>query len=390
MLRDALFIGLHDLKLMLKQKETLLWTFLMPPIFFGFIGWVTAGFGPGGHGSDKVAVRVGDDAGFLADEVLRRLEEQGFELRRPDDDPEAETRFEEYTRRLEIPSGFTAGVLAGEQQEVLFRRRESGLSTDLDKFRLGRAVYTVLADVVAATSTGVAGNPTFQELTPADLERLHATPRALKLDVSRAGNRVEIPSGYEQAVPGTMVMFTMIILLTSGATVLLAERKEGLLRRLASAPVRRGAVVGGKWFGKLSLAGIQVAYAMVIGSLVFRVDWGPNLPMLCLVLLAYASFLTSLAILLGNYAKSEGQAVGLGVGAGNVFAALGGCWWPIEITPDFMQKLALFLPTGWMMDAMHKLVSFGASPATTLPHVLGMSFGALLLGQICARKFRFE
>jgi ABC-type multidrug transport system permease subunit len=74
----------------------------------------------------------------------------------------------------------------------------------------------------------------------------------------------------------------------------------------------------------------------------------------------------------------------------NLLAALGGCWWPIEVTPLWMQKLQLALPTGWAMDALHKLVSFGASPTAALPHVAAMlvaGFGILLLS---ARVFRFD
>ena len=48
------------------------------------------------------------------------------------------------------------------------------------------------------------------------------------------------PIGFSQAVPGTMVMFTMLVLLTSGAVTLVVERDQGLLRRLASAPISRG------------------------------------------------------------------------------------------------------------------------------------------------------
>ncbi len=71
-------------------------------------------------------------------------------------------------------------------------------------------------------------------------------------------------------------------------------------------------------------------------------------------------------------------------------AALGGCWWPIEITGPFMQKLALFLPTGWMMDAMHKLMVFEDPWSSALPHFIGMSLAAWVLGFLAARSFRFE
>lgn len=33
----------------------------------------------------------------------------------------------------------------------------------------------------------------------------------------------------------------------------------------------------------------------------------------------------------------------------DLLAAWGGCWWPIEITPEWLQKFAMFLPTGWTM-----------------------------------------
>ena len=60
--------------------------------------------------------------------------------------------------------------------------------------------------------------------------------------------------------------------------------------------------------------------------------------------------------------------IGFGVIVSNVLAGLGGCWRPIEITPLWTQRLALLFPTGWTIDALHKLVNFGASPVTFMPH----------------------
>jgi ABC-type multidrug transport system permease subunit len=82
--------------------------------------------------------------------------------------------------------------------------------------------------------------------------------------------------------------------------------------------------------------------------------------------------------------------IGMGVIASNLLAGLGGCWWPVEITPMWTQKLALFLPTGWTMDALHKLVNFGASPATVIPHVCVSLVVAMAAGWVLSRTFRFE
>ena len=73
-----------------------------------------------------------------------------------------------------------------------------------------------------------------------------------------------------------------------------------------------------------------------------------------------------------------------------VLAALGGCWWPIEIAPTWMQSLSLALPTGWTMDAMHRRVSFGDPASAALPHVTALAVSALAAGWAGARIFRYQ
>ena len=86
------------------EREVWVWVFCMPLVFFYFIGTITGGAGGSQpDGNDKIAVRVPDDAGFLFDQIQRRLEENDFEVVRADDD---ET-FNKYTRRLTVPAGFT-------------------------------------------------------------------------------------------------------------------------------------------------------------------------------------------------------------------------------------------------------------------------------------------
>jgi ABC-type multidrug transport system permease subunit len=55
-----------------------------------------------------------------------------------------------------------------------------------------------------------------------------------------------------------------------------------------------------------------------------------------------------------------------------------------------MQKLQLALPTGWAMDALHKLISFGAPPSEVLWHLGVMVAGTVILLLISARIFRYE
>jgi len=180
------------------------------------------------------------------------------------------------------------------------------------------------------------------------------------------------------------------VLLNVGGITLMVERRQSILRRLASAPIGRGSVVIGKWGARMALGLVQIFFAMLTGTLLFKVQWGSHLGAVVLVLACYAAMIAVFGMLVGNFARIEGQVIGLGVVVSNVLAAFGGCWWPIEITPPWAQKLAMLFPTGWAMDALHKLMSFGDAPAAVVPHIAGFLAVALAAGYVLKRTFRFE
>jgi ABC-type Na+ efflux pump permease subunit len=377
--RSAAFIARSDLWFMLRQRETILWVFAMPLLFFYFIGTVTSGFSGDGDPRDNLALQTDAPQGVVLDAIVHRLEERNFRV----DRPATPAALEPYTRRLAIPAFTDENVRAGTQVQATLVLRNEGPAASLDQFRVTRAFYGVVADLAVLKSTG-------QPVTRDALAALASAPRQLTLAVTPAGKRKEPPSGFSQAVPGTMVMFTMLILLTSGAILLVVERQQGLLRRLASAPITPGAIIAGKWTARMALGVVQVSFAMLVGRLVFGVDWGPSLPMVLLVLVAWASFNASFGLLLGNLARTQPQMAGGGVLTTMILAALGGCWWPIEITPQWMQSLSLALPTGWTMDALHKLVNFGYAPGAAAPHVTALAVAAVLCGWAGAKIFRYQ
>jgi ABC-2 type transport system permease protein len=385
MLQDAFYLARTEAWRLLRRRETWLWACVMPVIFIYFIGTITGGAMGGGASADVLAVSAPENAGFLADRLIALLGANGYQIIRPPTQEE----FLRSGRQLEFPAGFTAAVLAGQPMKVKFTRTGEGMSANFDQVRLYRAVYTELADLIVlrtpAEESGGAG-----AVTPEGFARLDREPRPLVLDVQAAGKKLTPPNGFDQSVPGTMVMFTLLVLFTIGAVSLTIERNQGILRRLASAPIARGAVVMGRWGSRMFLGLVQIAIAMAAGTVLFRVHWGPHLPMVALILLTYGALAASLGLLLGNLGRTEGQVIGLGVIGSNLLAGLGGCWWPIEITPQWAQKLALFLPTGWTMDALHKLVNFGASPASVVPHLCASVLAALAVLYVLARSFRFQ
>lgn len=383
-MRNVLFIAWHDLRYQLSQASTLVWVFVMPPVFFWFIGTVTGGFSGAMSGGTATPIVVAARApGFLQQQVDLRLRDNDFEPEWreavvPDEDGNLPRRV------LTFDPGFSERVVAGETVVARYDTRSSSLSRDYEVIRIRRSLYTALADIVTA------GARSAGELDAGSIAALNNETRVWQLDVAPAGERLEIPSGFEQAIPGILVMFTLLVLLTSGASMLVIERRQGLLRRLAYAPMSRAEVVAGKWGGRMVLAALQVGSAVLIGTLLFDMQWGPDVPMIILVLASWAAFCASAGLMLGSIAKTDGQASGLGVLFANALAALGGCWWPIEVAPAWMQGLQNFLPTGWTMDALHKLISFEAGAASAVPYVIALLAGSLVVGAIAVNRFRYE
>ena len=286
----------NDLKLALKDRSTILWLFIMPAVFFYFIGTVTQG-GMNFVASAAKLVVENNDGGYLSQHLESRLEENLFSIIRPQDIPPTVDGEEPVKyRRLAIPPDFTAQLTSQQQVSIAYEGLREGFSNSYDLFRVQKAAFSVLGDLVVVKSAG-------NDLSPGTLEQATAGARPVKLLVTPAGRQMQIPSGFEQAIPGTLVMFTLLVLLTSGAAMLVDDREKQLLRRLASAPLTRGQVVLGKWAGRMALATVQIAVAIGVSfTPLFDMDWGQALPMVVLILLAWGALCTSLALLLGSLA----------------------------------------------------------------------------------------
>ncbi|MBL8176868.1 MAG: ABC transporter permease [Bryobacterales bacterium] len=378
-MRETWFIARTDLFRLLAQREVIVWTFVMPLVFFYFMSAVNQGVGRKAPGQDVLGVLAPADAGYLVGQLGARLEQRGFA-------PRVVTSEEElarYGRRLRIPAGFTASIEAKKAVTLEYQRAASGIGGDYDEVRIRRAAWQLLADCGLQFLAG-------ERIDDAALRAELGKPRLLTVRAQAAGKRRDPPSGAEQAVPGTMVMFVLLVSFTTGAISLVIQRRTGTLRRLAFSPMPRGSIVAGKWAARWLLTAVQIVYAMTVGTLLFHVRWGEQLAAVVAVLLSYAALAASLGVLLGNFARNEKQVIGIGVVASNLMAALGGCWWPIEVTPRWAQSIAVLMPTGWAMDAMHKLISFEMPASAVLPHIAAMLAVAVLSGWVIARRFRFD
>ncbi len=383
-MKNIIFIATKDFLYLLKDKSVLIWMFIMPLVFFAFIGSTTGGFGGGGKNITLAIWYEGDQKDAVADQIYQRLETEGFALRHfSTAQPlyKEKYEFKDYGRKLWLPADMSTSLKNGQQVELEYRFKGDDMGGQLNEFKLQKAVYQTLGDYLVLKMHHK------KAAKALDFTVVNDMPKLVALEISEGGEQHEIPSGYKQAVPGTLVMFLMMISLTSGAMSLYLERKTGVLRRLAAAPISRKELIFGKWLGKLMLATLQLIYGMVMGAVLFKIHWGEHWLMVFILLFAWYAACASFAVLMGSLATNEGQINGIPILASMLLAALGGCWWPIEITPEWMQQLAMFLPTGWVMDALHKLMYFGGDLASVMNHQLALYGLALISLYFAFTKF---
>lgn len=391
MLKNILFIAKKDFHYSLKEKTLLMWLFLMPIVFFGFIGSTTGGFAKKNTNSviniavwEKIPGDAKNDP--IATQIMYRLEQEGFTIKLFNDDTDLEQTnytFEDYTRKLWLPAQLSQQIAANEQVTITYDTTANGLTQSRDQFAIEKALYQTLGDLLIFNKRQSSNDEI-------NFDQINTLEKNILTDITSAGEKLNIPAGFNQAVPGILVMFIMLIALSSGALSIFLERQSGVLKRLAASPLSRKEIVLGKWLGKWLITIVQMIYGMFIGWLLFNIHWGDHLLTIVMILLIWAIANAALAVLLGSLATSEGQVSAIATISSLLLAALGGCWWPIEITPQWMQKLAHFLPTGWVMEALHQLMYFGGQLQQVMPQVFALMVLAVIALSVAFKKFRFS
>jgi ABC-type multidrug transport system permease subunit len=367
--RRILLLAGNDLRLTVRDRWSFLWMLLLPLAMTWFFGLQ----GRQGSGPPKFSLTLVDrDGGWIARAFAGELATGNVELHELT--PAEADKTEKKVRTLVLPEGFTAHVLAGEQQTLRLQKDE-GAANDFSRaaeVHIVRAIARTLALLVEMKQSG-----TLAGAAP-EFARLSARDPLVRLDVTTAGHGTAVPGGLAQSVPGILTMIVLMNTVIYGGVFLTLEKREGMLRRQVTAPIGRAGLFAGKLLGRLFVAGMQTAVLVLAGRFLFHLDLGPSPGGLLLLLSSYVFAVAGIATFSGAVLKTPEQASAIGWIASMVMAAMGGCWWPSEVVPRWLWRVAHVFPTAWAMDAFHALISFGrGADAVVLPAAVLVGFGLL-------------
>ena len=373
--------------------------FLILPIVFTLI---LAG-GTAGAGDARIRLLVVDQANTsLSAELIAALGKS--EAIRPQVAPLATAESEFSERRasavLIIPARFDVPQLRAGEAELELRQQPNNLNA-LIAYRAVTAVISRLGSAaeIAESSTADAERIRPFETAAARQAYFDASLAAAQTSLAQSPARVAVVAGtakdqieYDAAASssaGQMITWVFIPLL--GISAMFAyERQKGTLRRLLTTPTRRPTYLLGTISGQVMTALVQMLLLVGFGAVVLRLDWGQSPAALAAMLLTSALAAAALGTTLGTFVKTEAQAGGLSMMLGMVMALLGGCWYPIELFPPFVQTAAKVLPTTWAMQGMLDIVMRGEGLiGVLLPAAVLVGFAAVFFA-IGVWRFRYE
>jgi ABC-type Na+ efflux pump permease subunit len=297
---NALTIAGNDLACYAKNRMAIFWTFLGPAICMWFFGFLT----PAGPSLAPVTVVNHEPHSELAAKLVTALRQHGHIVSLKDQ------------------------ASAGLWVEVLASRV-----------------------ILHAAPTETADERSLRYEIQAELQ-------APAITFNITGDHQAI-GGFQRTVPAYLIMFLTMNLLMSGATFS-QERASGRLQRLLTAPISALSIVAGRLASRLVVAWVQMLLLFFIGVFVLRIQWAHHAISLILVLSLYVLAMGSVGILIGACFHDPDHASALAMWGALILAPLTGLWWPIELMPALLQKLAHWLPTGWTMESVNSMLAYGS------------------------------
>lgn len=246
-------------------------------------------------------------------------------------------------------------------------------------------ISTEQRQLAALTAVGLEDEAAREALARA--EESGAAPTVSVTDVDEISQEFGELGQFDLGAATQTLLFVFLSTLT-GASALIQSRRDGVLGRIVAQPVSAGQAVAGQALGRFALAMVQGLYLVLGTALLFGVDWG-SWPATLLVLASFAAVPAALAMIIGSVMDNEGAASGIGVGAGLVLAALGGCMTPLEFFPDTLQKVAHVTPHAWGYEALAEIQRHGGGVVDVLPQLgvlVAMAVVLLAIGATTLRR----
>jgi ABC-2 type transport system permease protein len=403
-------LAFKDLTQIFRDRKTLFFLVVMPVIFTFFFGWVFGGIGGGDDSDPRLAVAVLDEDNSTVSAMLIEFINTSDSVRVVQGEDWTETSLDELVSEEQvaaavlIPAGYEEGILAQEDVQLTLKVDPGSLAGSTAQ----RGVEAMVTRMMGAVAAAQISSDTFEQesgfATLAERENYLNEALLLAQDAWRdpaiqvvAESAViqteedEAPdyNSFAQSSPGMLVQFAVFGLLNA-SMVLVIERKNGALHRLMTTPIRRAEIITGHVLAMFVMVFIQESILIGLGQWVFDLDYLSEPGATLLMMVVMALWASSLGLFIGTMARTEDQVITYALISMFLFSALGGAWFPLDITGETFSAIGHLMPTAWAMDGFQNIIIRGMGlNSVLLPVSIIAAWGIAFFG-LAIWRFRFE
>ena len=404
----ALELARKDLVQIFRDKRSLLFLALMPLVFTLFFGFT---MGKPAASTEDTRLKIGlidQDGGALLSRSFKDLLSASTTVQPVEvADPgavEQMVRSGILAAALTIPSGFTAGSIQGNPPSLYFvvdERSEAGqtarsaiqTTTTRISGSVHMAVFSADAYVSQTAFASEAARLVFIEDAVQRSMRAWQSPNAVVRmtgpSLASDNQDAQPANPYAQFSPGMMVMFA-VFGLSQTAMVMVIERRSGALARLLTTPMRRFELIGGHILGMFVVVFAQQLFLVGFGQVALKLDYLSQPLATLLLMVALSLWVSTLGLMIGTLARGEEQVTLYSMIAMFLFSALGGTWFPLEMTGKVFSTIGHLMPTAWAMDGFQNIAMRGLGLSSVLLPVGVLLFYTLAFFGLALWRFKFE
>ncbi|MCY9670549.1 ABC transporter permease [Paenibacillus alginolyticus] len=369
---NSLFIAINMLRRTLFQKKGFLMYLVIPAavvsLIIGVIGQQSD------HGVDIAYINL--DQGAMGSHLLQELSMlPDYRLKEEASDTalkEVITK-QKVSSAFVIPEGFSETLMKGASAQIDMYQLNMNEASITLKINLDSILSRYQGAIELHSQQGLQGAALREavEKTMSQMEKHQVKAKVTDFNLYVNPNM--------NTVIGFMLMF-MMGLINNTVSVIMDDRRQRTMARTYSAPIHSYEIVLGNFIGSFLVGTLQVLVILLFTRYVTNYDYGlpfvPQFVILEFFLLASMGIASTVASMVKN-ASNMSVINSLVV---TPTCMLGGCFWPISLMPDWMQKIANFVPQKWVIEAILRMAS-GQTLSQMWMHMGVLTlFGLILLG----------
>ena len=358
-------IVMYDLKKLVKDKKTLMFMVLIPfvmIVIFTNINYSSESKIPCGIvDNDNTAfskefikeLNNDDLASFeelSEDEVIKKVQESSFEL------------------GFVLPAGFSDDLLNNRVPEVTTVKLSESANGVALEYSLRKAVVRMQTNEIimgffgnVLTESNIASDSKIVDDLKKRVDENLSAPNIVQIEHTVYSENIKSKDNGSKMTTtiGLIVIFLMMTMIFSSGGVILEEKHDNTWSRLIVSPTSSSIIYLGNIFSTFIKGWIQIALTILFSWLVLGVNWGGSIFSLMVVMTFFILSAATMGIFLSTVIHSNAQLTSISSLAVLCTSMVSGCFWPIEMQPIYMQRMAVIFPQYWVMKGMRSIIDNG-------------------------------